>query len=143
MRFRRANLEIPYTPKSMKLPPGYRPEFDSFKGILLELAQQRSVEEVLRLMVNRIVKTRLHAPRACVWLTTPIAGSGSVNGSRSKSLDHYRMTGSLQLHTSFRQLRSRLEISCALHEYRALMRPAARAPAIAARGRVTTHAKRI
>ncbi len=60
----------------MKLPPDYRPEFDSFKGILLELAQERSVAAVLRLLVDRIVKTRLHAPRACVWLTEPITRDG-------------------------------------------------------------------
>ena len=45
----------------------YRPEFDSFKALLLELAQIRSVDKLLKVVVTRLAE-RPHVALARVWL---------------------------------------------------------------------------
>jgi transcriptional regulator with GAF, ATPase, and Fis domain len=45
----------------------YTPEFDSFKERLLELAQTRSVDELLKRVVSRLVE-RPHVAMARIWL---------------------------------------------------------------------------
>jgi len=49
------------------LADGYTPEFDSFKERLLELAQIRSVEELLRCVVTRLAE-RPHVALARIWV---------------------------------------------------------------------------
>jgi len=56
----------------------YRPEFDSFKGVLLDIARQRTVRGVLETYVQAM-NQRSHVSRACVWLREenpePLEGS--------------------------------------------------------------------
>jgi transcriptional regulator with GAF, ATPase, and Fis domain len=51
----------------MELATDYKPEFDSLRDLLLELAQERSVEHLLRTVVRRLAE-RPHALLARLWL---------------------------------------------------------------------------
>ncbi len=52
------------------LPEGYEPEFDSLKGILLDLARQRTLDGVMHCITHRIVE-RPHIALSQVWLVQP------------------------------------------------------------------------
>ena len=54
----------------MKLEADYRPEFESLKGLLLAMAQERSVDVLLRMIVDRLAK-RPHVALARIWLMAP------------------------------------------------------------------------
>jgi transcriptional regulator with GAF, ATPase, and Fis domain len=51
----------------MKLDGGYKVEFDSRKGLLLEMAQERSVDSLLELIVRRLAEQH-HVALARIWL---------------------------------------------------------------------------
>jgi len=51
----------------MKIEKDYEPEFESIKGLLLEMAQERSVDSILRMIVERMAM-RLHVALARIWL---------------------------------------------------------------------------
>lgn len=51
----------------MELAPDYRPEFESLRDLLLEIAPERSVEHLLRKVVQQLAE-RPHAVLARVWL---------------------------------------------------------------------------
>jgi transcriptional regulator with GAF, ATPase, and Fis domain len=51
----------------MQLAPDYEPEFDSLRDLLLEIALERSVEHLLRKVVQRLA-ARPHAVLARLWL---------------------------------------------------------------------------
>jgi hypothetical protein len=51
----------------MPLAPDYEPEFDSLRDLLLEIAPERSVEHLLRKVVQRLAE-RPHAVLARLWL---------------------------------------------------------------------------
>jgi len=51
----------------MEFDPDYEPEFDSLKGLLLDMAQERSLDALLKLIVNRL-KERDHLALVMVWL---------------------------------------------------------------------------
>ena len=51
----------------MQLAPDYEPEFDSLRDLLLEIAPERSVEHLLRKVVQRLA-ARPHAVLARLWL---------------------------------------------------------------------------
>jgi len=51
----------------MQLAPDYEPEFDSLRDLLLEIAPERSVEHLLRKVVQRLAE-RPHALLARLWL---------------------------------------------------------------------------
>ena len=51
----------------MQLAPDYEPEFDSLRDLLLEIAPERSVEHLLRKVVQRLAQ-RPHAILARLWL---------------------------------------------------------------------------
>ena len=50
----------------MLLGPDYQPEFDSLRDFLLEIAPERSVEHLLKKVVQRLAE-RPHAVLARVW----------------------------------------------------------------------------
>lgn len=50
--------------------PGYKPEFESLKEILLDMAQERSVEVLLRMITARL-SARPHVVLARIWLIKP------------------------------------------------------------------------
>jgi transcriptional regulator with GAF, ATPase, and Fis domain len=52
---------------TMQLAPDYEPEFDSLRDLLLEIAPERSVEHLLRKVVQRLAQ-RPHAILARLWL---------------------------------------------------------------------------
>ena len=54
----------------MVLALDYRPEFESLKGVFLELAEERSVDALLKLIVNRLGE-RPHVALARIWLIGP------------------------------------------------------------------------
>jgi len=54
----------------MEVPPDYKPEFESLKGLLLEMPQERSCDRLLRLTVRRLVE-RPHVALARIWLVGP------------------------------------------------------------------------
>ena len=54
----------------MDLGPAYKPEFESLKGILLALAEERSVDTLLNLIVTRFAQ-RPHLALARIWLIAP------------------------------------------------------------------------
>lgn len=51
----------------MKLDPDYKPEFESIKGFLLDMAQERSVEALLKMIVRQLAE-RPHVALARIWL---------------------------------------------------------------------------
>ncbi|NIM20311.1 MAG: GAF domain-containing protein [Candidatus Latescibacteria bacterium] len=51
----------------MELPPGYKPDFESFKDLLLEMAQERDLDAILKLAVSRLA-ARPHMGLARIWL---------------------------------------------------------------------------
>ncbi|MCH8208190.1 MAG: SpoIIE family protein phosphatase [Nitrospinae bacterium] len=51
----------------MEFDPDYEPEFDSLKGLLLDMAQERSLDALLKLIVNRL-NERDHLALIMVWL---------------------------------------------------------------------------
>ena len=54
----------------MKLPADYEPEFESLKGLLLEMAKERSVNGLLKMIVQRLAE-RTHVALARIWLIRP------------------------------------------------------------------------
>jgi transcriptional regulator with GAF, ATPase, and Fis domain len=52
---------------TMQLAPDYEPEFDSLRDLLLEIAPERSVDHLLRKVVQRLAQ-RPHAVLARLWL---------------------------------------------------------------------------
>lgn len=62
-----SNNYISFTLKSMKLDPDYKPEFESIKGFLLDMAQERSVEALLKMIVRQLAE-RPHVALARIWL---------------------------------------------------------------------------
>lgn len=48
----------------------YKPEFQSMRALLLEVAQERSVEALLNLIVHRLAR-RPHIALARIWLIRP------------------------------------------------------------------------
>jgi transcriptional regulator with GAF, ATPase, and Fis domain len=54
----------------MEIEPGYRPDYDSFKTLLLEMGRERSVDGLLRLIVDRLGE-RAHVALARIWLVQP------------------------------------------------------------------------
>lgn len=51
----------------MKLNSDYQPEFDSIKQLLLHMAQERSIDKLLELIVSRMTE-RAHVAMTCIWL---------------------------------------------------------------------------
>jgi hypothetical protein len=51
----------------VELPLDYKPEFDSLRKLILEIAPERSVEHLLRKVVQCLAE-RPHAVMACLWL---------------------------------------------------------------------------
>ncbi len=54
----------------MKLPADYQPEFESLKGLLLEMARERSVNGFLKMIVQRLAE-RPHGALVRIWLIRP------------------------------------------------------------------------
>jgi transcriptional regulator with GAF, ATPase, and Fis domain len=54
----------------MEMEPGYQPDYDSFKTLLLEMGRQRSMDGLLRLIVQRLA-ARPHVALARIWLLQP------------------------------------------------------------------------
>ncbi|MBW1944556.1 MAG: sigma 54-interacting transcriptional regulator [Deltaproteobacteria bacterium] len=54
----------------MSVDSEYKPEFDSFKDILLEMAQERSGDALLRMIVERLAQ-RPHVALVRIWLIQP------------------------------------------------------------------------
>ncbi|MBI4642095.1 MAG: sigma 54-interacting transcriptional regulator, partial [Candidatus Tectomicrobia bacterium] len=54
----------------MKLDANYEPEFESLKGLLLDMAQERSVARLLQMIVSRLAE-RPHIALARIWLIQP------------------------------------------------------------------------
>jgi len=54
----------------VQLAADYRPEFESLRDLLLEIAPERSVERLLRKVVQQLAE-RPHAVQAWVWLIDP------------------------------------------------------------------------
>lgn len=54
----------------MTLNADYKPEFESLRTLLLNMAQERSVEVLLETIVQRLTQ-RPHIPLARIWLTQP------------------------------------------------------------------------
>jgi serine phosphatase RsbU (regulator of sigma subunit) len=54
----------------MTLDPDYQPEFDSLKGLLLDMAQERSWEALLDMIGNRLME-RPHMRLGRIWLIRP------------------------------------------------------------------------
>lgn len=54
----------------MNLASDYKPEFESLKNLLVDMAQERSVEVLLRMTVNRLAE-RPHVALARIWLIQP------------------------------------------------------------------------
>ena len=46
----------------MKLPADYEPEFESLKGLLLEMAKERSVNGLLKMIVQRLAERTSRCP---------------------------------------------------------------------------------
>lgn len=61
------NNEISLTVETMKFAPDYKPEFDSIKCLLLDMAQERSVDALLRMIVRKLAD-RPHVALARIWL---------------------------------------------------------------------------
>jgi transcriptional regulator with GAF, ATPase, and Fis domain len=61
------NNEIPFKLESMRLDPDYKPEFDSIKRLLLDMAQQRSMGTLLEMIVRQLAE-RPHVALARIWL---------------------------------------------------------------------------
>lgn len=59
--------EISFTSESMKLDPDYKPEFESIKRLLLDMAQERSVNALLEMIVRQLAE-RPHVALARIWL---------------------------------------------------------------------------
>jgi transcriptional regulator with GAF, ATPase, and Fis domain len=53
--------------QKVELPLDYKPEFESLRDLLLEIAPERSVERLLRKVVQCLAE-RPHAVMACLWL---------------------------------------------------------------------------
>lgn len=51
----------------MEFDPDYEPEFDSLKGLLLDMAEERSLDALLKLVVNRL-NEREHLALIIIWL---------------------------------------------------------------------------
>ncbi len=51
----------------VKLNSDYQPEFDSIKQLLLHMAQERSIDKLLELIVSRMTE-RAHVAMTCIWL---------------------------------------------------------------------------
>ncbi len=54
----------------MKLLADYQPEFESLKGLLLEMARERSVNGLLKMIVQRLAE-RPHVALVRIWLIRP------------------------------------------------------------------------
>ena len=48
----------------------YEPEFDSLKSLILDMAQERSLDALLKLIVNRL-NERDHLALVRIWLVLP------------------------------------------------------------------------
>jgi transcriptional regulator with GAF, ATPase, and Fis domain len=51
----------------MKLKSDYQPEFDSIKQLLLAMAQERSIDNLLDMIVTKMTE-REHVAMSCIWL---------------------------------------------------------------------------
>ncbi|NQU21604.1 MAG: sigma 54-interacting transcriptional regulator [Candidatus Nealsonbacteria bacterium] len=60
----------------MDLAHDYQPEFDSIKDLLLEMAQEHSIDDLLRLIVRRLAE-RPHVALARIWLISPTDDCGT------------------------------------------------------------------
>lgn len=65
----------------MNLDPGYKPEFDSLKALLLDMAQERSVGVLLKMITDRLA-LRPHVELARIWLIKPGESCGTCPKSR-------------------------------------------------------------
>lgn len=54
----------------MRLPTDYEPEFESLKCLLLDMAQERSLDSLMHLVVSRMAE-RPHIARVSIWLDLP------------------------------------------------------------------------
>ena len=54
----------------MKIGPDYKPEFESLKDLLLDMALERSVDALLDMIVRRLAE-RPHIALARIWLIGP------------------------------------------------------------------------
>jgi len=54
----------------MIIDSAYEPEFESIKSLLLDMAQERSMDAILRMIVHRMAK-RPHVALARIWLIKP------------------------------------------------------------------------
>ena len=54
----------------MVIDPDYEPEFESFKGLLLDMARERSADTLFQLIVRRLA-VRPHVAMARIWLVRP------------------------------------------------------------------------
>lgn len=54
----------------MSMDPGYRPEFESLKELLLDMAQERSLDVLLQ-MISARLSSRPHVALASIWLIKP------------------------------------------------------------------------
>ena len=84
----------------MKLEADYRPEFESLKGLLLAMAQERSVDLLLRMIVDRLAE-RPHVALARIWLmaegTDPATLAARESWLAQLCLEH-NLTLSKRLH---------------------------------------------
>ena len=60
----------------MRIGPDYQPEFESLRDLLLDMAQEHAVDELLHLIVRRLAM-RPHVALARIWLVAP----GDICGS--------------------------------------------------------------
>ncbi|RPI74449.1 MAG: sigma-54-dependent Fis family transcriptional regulator, partial [Desulfobacteraceae bacterium] len=54
----------------MQIDKNYKPEFESIKDLILDIAQERSAEHLLAMIVNRLAQ-RPHVALARIWLIKP------------------------------------------------------------------------
>ena len=59
----------------MEIAPNYQPEFESLRDLLLDMAQEHSVSDLLPLIVRRLA-TRPHLAMVRIWLIGPGEGCG-------------------------------------------------------------------
>lgn len=52
----------------MKFGPNYKPEFESIRDLILDIAQERSIDVLLQMVVRRMAEERPHVKLARLWL---------------------------------------------------------------------------
>jgi transcriptional regulator with GAF, ATPase, and Fis domain len=59
--------EIPFNQSFMKLDSNYKPDYDSLKALLLEMAQEHAVNSLLKMIVRQLA-SRPHVALSRIWL---------------------------------------------------------------------------